>query len=124
MPEPEANGALVVLVVEDEFLLRYEIVSYLRNDGFLVLEARTAEQAVTLGLDGRVDVLLTDINLGGHGSGWDVADALRAAQPAVGVIYVSGHSDDKARRVKDSRFFRKPYRPHDILQACRGAGCT
>jgi CheY-like chemotaxis protein len=55
-----ANGSPVVLVVEDEFLVQYEIVQYLRNCGFVVLEARTAEQALAICRDGRcVDILVT-----------------------------------------------------------------
>jgi CheY-like chemotaxis protein len=120
-----ANGSPVVLVVEDEFLVRDWIVCHLRDCGFVVLEAGTAQEAITLGGDGPVDVLLTDINLSGQGTGWDVAEALRDAQPDVGVVYVSGNSVDKSRRVTGSLFFSKPYRQQDILQACRDvAACT
>jgi CheY-like chemotaxis protein len=75
---------LFVLVVEDEVLLRYEMVEYLRDSGCLLLEASTAKEAVAMCCDGNVlDVLLTDINLEGPGSGWDVADALRAVDPVL-----------------------------------------
>lgn len=116
------NGSapLVVLVVEDEFLLRYEIVEYLRNADCLVLETRTAAQAVAMCSNGQtVDVLLTDIDLDGPGSGWEIAEALRAAQPGAGVVYVSGNSADHSRCIASSLFFNKPYRASDILQACR-----
>jgi CheY-like chemotaxis protein len=122
-----ANGsnALVVLVVEDEFLVRYEAVQYLRECGCIVLEARTAEQAIAICRDGRrIDILLTDINLDGSGSGWDVAETFRSAQPSVGVVYVSGNSTDRSRRVTNSLFFEKPYRTADIAQACRGLAKT
>jgi len=116
-----ANGSnpLVVLVVEDELLLRYEAVEYLRRFGCIVLEARTAEQAEAICRDSkRVDVLLTDINLPDSGSGWDVAETFRAAHPRVGVVYVSGNSTDQSRRVIGSLFFEKPYRLADIARAC------
>jgi CheY-like chemotaxis protein len=122
MQKSSGNGfePLVVLVVEDEFLLRYDIAEYLRNSGCIVLEARTADQAVAMCREGEtMDVLLTDINLDGLGSGWDVAEALRAAKPGAGVVYVSGNSVDRSRRVAGSLFFNKPYRASDILQACR-----
>jgi CheY-like chemotaxis protein len=115
-----ANGsnALIVLVVEDEFLLRYEAV--LRDVGCIVLEARTAAQAEAICRDGgRVDVLLTDINLPDSGSGWDVADTFRAANPGIGVVYVSGNSPDRSRRVRGSLFFDKPYDVADIGKSCR-----
>lgn len=122
LEKSSGNGLepLIVLVVEDEFLLRYEIVEYLRKSGCLVLEARTAAQAVAMCRDTMtVGVLLTDINLDGPGSGWDVAEALRAVRPSAGVVYVSGNSVDHSRRVVGSRFFNKPCRASDLLQACR-----
>jgi CheY-like chemotaxis protein len=121
-----ANGtkSLVVLVVEDQFLMRYDIVQHLRNSGCIVLEARSAEQAVVICRSTGVDVLLTDVNLNGSGSGWDVAEALRAARPRIGVVYVSSKSVDQSRRVNDSHFFYKPYRVADIMQACRDVADT
>ena len=112
-------GRLVVLVVEDEFIVRHDIASYLRNCRCVVLEAGTAEEAIEISRDDTVDVLLTDIDLNGPLNGWDVAQTLRAVQPRVGVIYVSGNSVDPSRRVTESLFFSKPYRQADLLQACR-----
>jgi two-component system, response regulator PdtaR len=112
---------LVVLVVEDEFLLRLEIVDYLRNAGCVVFEAWSANEAIAMCRNGEpVDILVTDINLSGPGTGWEIADALRALQPGAGVIYVSGNSLDHSRRVVDSLFFKKPYSAQEILEACRG----
>lgn len=122
MEKLSENGSkpLVVLVVEDEFLLRYEIVEYLRNSGCLVLEARTAAQAMAMCCDNtRVGVLLTDINLDGPGSGWDVAETLRAVRPGAGVVYMSANSIDHSRRLVGSLFFNKPCRASELLQACR-----
>src|SRR5205823_2223283 len=113
------------LVVEDDLLLRCEMVEYLRESGCLVLEANTAKEAVAMCCDGNpLDVLFTDIQLDGPGSGWDVADALRAVRPAAGVVYVSGNSVDHSRRVARSLFFNKPYRASDILHACRDLAQT
>ncbi len=55
-----------------------------------------------------------DIGLDDSGSGWDVAETLRTAQPDIGVVYVSGNSVDRSRRVAGSLFFNKPYRLEDI----------
>jgi CheY-like chemotaxis protein len=90
---------LIVLVVEDEFLLRLEIVDYLRNAGCIVLEAWSANEAIAMCRNGEpVDILVTDINLRGPGTGWEIAEALRALQPGAGVIYGSGNSLDHSRR--------------------------
>jgi two-component system, response regulator PdtaR len=111
---------LVVLVVEDEVLLRLEIVDYLRNAGCIVLEAWSANEAIAMCRNGEpVDILVTDINLCGPRTGWEIAEALRALQPGAGVVYVSGNSVDHSRRVVGSLFFKKPYSALDILEACR-----
>lgn len=109
----------VVLVVEDEWLVREEIACQLRNAGWEVLEASTGEGAVDL-LEGkrRIDVLVTDIQLADYLSGWDVAEAFRAVRPDVPVIYASASAADRSRTVANSLFFSKPYKAATILAAC------
>jgi CheY-like chemotaxis protein len=111
----------VVLVVEDEWLVRAVIVDFLRANGCQVLEAATGEDAVSLidGKDQQLDVLFTDIRLGGQLNGWDVAEIFRKHRPAMRVLYASGYSIEPPRYVSDSEFFNKPYRPEDILKACK-----
>ncbi|MBX9592479.1 MAG: response regulator [Hyphomonadaceae bacterium] len=110
----------VVVVVEDEWLVRDDIVHELKAGGWEVLEASTAEGAIGLLHENRrIDILVTDIQLAGYLSGWDVAEAFRAAQPKMPVIYASGNTVDQSRAVIDSLFFRKPYRAAEILNACR-----
>jgi CheY-like chemotaxis protein len=111
--------SLHVLVVEDECMLRDDITSYLRDRGCAVDEADTAEQAIAMCAAGlTVDVLFTDIHLKGMTEGWEVAEAFRAARPAIGVLYASGNSADQSRCVSGSRFFTKPYDRCEILRAC------
>ena len=111
---------LVVLVVEDEALLLYSVAHALRNDGCLVLEARTGEEAIAhLDVAKRVDVVFTDIQLSGPLSGWDVADACRSSRHDMPVIYTSGNAADRRRAVAGSRFFDKPYDAALVVRACR-----
>ena len=86
------TGQPVVLVVEDDWLVRDFIVSHLRGAGWRTLETDSAEQAIAM-LNARqqIDILVTDIQLRGELTGWDVAEAFRAAQPTMPVIYVSGN---------------------------------
>lgn len=110
----------VILVVEDEWIVRETIAEALRGEGWSILEASTAEEAIALAQAGqRIDLVFTDIQLAGHLSGWDVAEQVRAVQADVPIIYASGNSIDRSRRVADSLFFDKPYRPDAILEACR-----
>ncbi len=119
----------VVLVVEDEWLVRAIIADYLRNNGCHVIEAGSGEEAVSL-IDGKdqqlkdqqLDVLFTDIRLGGELNGWDVAEVFREHRPDIRVLYASGHFIQPAREVSESQFFNKPYQSDDILEACRRKG--
>lgn len=109
----------VVLVVEDEWLVRDAIVQALRDAGWQVLEASKAEDAIALLRAGyNVDVVFTDIQLAGQLCGWDVAEQFRAVREDAPVIYASGNSADRSRRVAGSLFFNKPYQPAEIVEAC------
>jgi CheY-like chemotaxis protein len=122
MPVSAANGAQapVVLVVEDEFFVRCSISDCLRDAGYCVLETASGEEAIALCKSSRsIDMVFTDINLTGAASGWDVGECFRADRPNVPVLYTSGKSIDHGRCVPGSTFVAKPYRRHDILNACR-----
>jgi CheY-like chemotaxis protein len=111
-----------ILVVEDEWLLLDELARAFRDDGWVVLEAATGEAALALARESHIDALLTDIQLGGCVSGWDVAETVRTAHPATEVVHISGSAADHSRQVPASHFFRKPYRAAAILAACSGHG--
>ena len=65
-----------------------------------------------------IDVLFTDINLGGSVSGWAVAERFRMDRPDGVVLYTSANSVDPKRCCPDSVFVSKPYLHGDILSAC------
>lgn len=110
----------VALVVEDEWLLREQAAEALRCVGWVVLEAASAERALAFRDEGvRVDLVVTDIRLLGELNGWDVAEAFRADDPCIPVIYTSGDRGAQSRRVPGSIFLSKPYRQDTLLEACR-----
>ncbi len=112
--------APVVLVIEDELFLRLNIVSCLQEAGYAVVEATNGEEAIALCHSGTsIDVVFTDVNLGGYVSGWDVAECFRTVRPGVPVVYTSGRSLDAGRCVGGSTFVPKPYDESDILKACQ-----
>jgi CheY-like chemotaxis protein len=104
----------VLLVVEDDFLVRLTLVDALSDDGFSVIEAADATEALQL-IATRPDIeaMLTDINLPGGADGFALARAVRVLRPALPVVYVSGRYSaltmDKA--VEGSRFLAKPFTP-------------
>jgi CheY-like chemotaxis protein len=112
------GSARVVLVVEDEAIVRAAIVEEFRSLGWNVLEAASGEHALFLVTTNHIDVVFTDIQLAGMLSGWEVAEALRATSPHVPVLYTSGDACDPARQVAGSLFIGKPYEAGFILEAC------
>jgi CheY-like chemotaxis protein len=116
-----ANEAqvIVVLGVEDEIFVRFDVVSCLHEAGYIVVEAGSGEEAVALCNSGTsIDIVFTDINLGGSASGWDVAEYFRTVRPNVLVLYTSGKLIDPGRRVPGSVFVAKPYVHAEVLSAC------
>jgi CheY-like chemotaxis protein len=111
---------LVVLVVEDEWMVRDTLVEYLQGAGCRVLEAASGEDALSmLEREQAIDVLLTDIRLNGCVNGWEVGEAFRHKHAGKPVIYASGHSIEPPRQVPGSLFFNKPYSPAEIFDACQ-----
>ena len=111
----------IVLVCEDDPLVRMLIVDYLMDNGCEAIEAGSDADAVSFidGPEQRLDVLFTDIRLGGVLNGWDVAKIFPDRFPKVRVLYASGYSIEPRRDVSGSKFFSKPYLGDDILEACR-----
>lgn len=121
VPVSIANGVhrAVILVVEDEYLIRCDIADHLREAGYTVVETASGEEAIALCQSGMsIDIVFTDINLIGPASGWDVAERFRANQPNVSVLYTSGKAIDRGRCVPSSAFIAKPYQHDAIVGAC------
>ena len=110
----------IVLVVEDELLVREMIAEELRDAGFGVLEAGDGESAAGI-LNGkdRIDLLFTDIRLPGALDGWEIARLGRRARAALPVIYATGYTVDRAAEVEGSIFLNKPYLPSQIVATIR-----
>ena len=86
--------------------------------GCKVLHVNSAEAALSHLRNGhRIDLVITDIDLGGALNGWDLAESFRNAHPKIPVIYVSGNPFQPGRQVQDSVLVRKPFALADILKA-------
>jgi CheY-like chemotaxis protein len=103
------NSRTAILVVEDEPLPRMDLVDTLSNAGYEVLEASNAHEALGYLQNGqRVDVVITDIQLGDDLTGWDVAEKFRAAREDIPIIYTSGTASDRRRSVPEVSSFASP----------------
>jgi CheY-like chemotaxis protein len=108
----------IVLIVDDEPLLRMAAVDLVEEAGFRTIEASSADEAILL-LESRADirVLLTDIEMPGTMNGLLLAAAVRRRWPPIKIIIVSGRqSPGEADMPEGSAFFPKPY-VHDELRA-------
>jgi len=99
----------VVLIVEDDQLLRLLTVDIVEDAGFEVLQAVNADEAVAI-LEARSDIalLLTDIDMPGSMDGVKLAHAVRDRWPPIKIIVVSSRVTER-HLPTGSRFFRKPY---------------
>ena len=116
MEAQRASGT--VLVVDDDALLRLAIVDEFKRAGWSVLEAATGEGALVSAKDCVVDVLFTDIQLGGDLTGWDLAEALDRDHPGVLVIYASGTRPNLGRMLPGAQFVSKPYDMAAVVRSC------
>jgi DNA-binding NtrC family response regulator len=102
-PQPECRHAEAsrtrVLVVEDDLLVRSVAAKALKEAGFTVLSAASADDANFILAEEVIDVLFTDIDLGGL-DGCDLAHQALKAQPGLVVVLTSGRS----RRCHADRF--------------------
>jgi len=101
----------VVLIVEDEFLLRMDAVDMIAGAGFEVLEAANADQAIDI-LESRRDitVVFTDIQMPGSMDGLKLARAVRGRWPPIKIVATSGHLDVSETDLPEGgRFLPKPY---------------
>jgi CheY-like chemotaxis protein len=114
-----ASHIPVVLLVEDEWLVRMEIADALAEAGYRVVEMGSGEAALDYVASGAaIDLLLTDIRLTGAKTGWDIAESCRIHYPGVAVIYASANSVDTARMVEGSVFVGKPSRTEALIATC------
>jgi CheY-like chemotaxis protein len=111
----------VVLVVEDEPLLRMLAVEVVEEAGFIAIEARDADEAVTL-LESRRDItlLFTDINMPGSMDGLKLAHAVRDRWPPIKILVVSGKQQLQLSDLpSNSCFVGKPYQASALVEELR-----
>ena len=104
-----------VLLVDDEPGIRTLVRSVLARDGYSVLSASSAEDALALADErsASIQVLLTDVCMPGMG-GLELAGKLARRFPHIKPIFMSGSFN--ADSVGDTPFLRKPFSMHELLQ--------
>lgn len=113
----------VVLIVEDEFILRLHAVALIREAGFETVEAPSAEDAIVL-LETRLDIriVFTDITLPGM-DGLRLAAAIRDRWPPIELVLTSGDVLPKPEDLPARGFFlSKPYDGKELVRTLRSFG--
>jgi signal transduction histidine kinase len=91
---PGPRGRETILLAEDEDAVRALVRQVLESHGYTVIEARDGTEALGLGQQHRIDLLLTDVVMPGLGGG-ALAQQLAVARPGVAVLYMSGYAGDQ-----------------------------
>src|ERR1700754_2035217 len=107
----------LVLVVEDEPLLRMTTVDIVEEAGFPTLEAANAKQAIQL-LENRPDIriILSDIDMPPGMNGMALVAMVRRRWPPIAIILVSGHVVAAEVDIPDGgKFFSKPFHPAELV---------
>lgn len=111
----------VILVVEDEMLLRMRAVDMVEDAGYTPVEAVDADEAVAI-LESRSDIalLLTDVQMPGSMDGLALAHSVHKRWPPIKIILVSGQLRLSVSDIPpDSRFFGKPLEAKEMIAEMR-----
>ena len=111
------NATPVVLVVEDEPLVRMAAADMVETLGFTALQAADASEALSVLERGeRVDILFTDVGLPGM-RGPALAAAARKLRPDLKVVFASGYGEtEEARAIPDAAHLGKPYQHSQLAE--------
>ena len=115
---------LTILVVEDEALINISTSESLLLEGYTVLSAHNADEAIRL-LEARPDirVIFTDIDMPGSMDGLKLAAAVRDRWPPVHIIVTSGkQTPRKTDMPEGATFLSKPYRHDTLFKAIQSYG--
>ena len=115
------RSAPVILIVEDEFLLRLDSAETIESAGFEVIQAANADEAIAI-LKSRPDihVVFTDIQMPGSMDGLKLALFVRDRWPPIKIVATSGHvTVDEDDLPDGSVFLPKPYHGAEVVATLR-----
>jgi CheY-like chemotaxis protein len=120
-PRGQAPARPVVLLVEDEPLVRTIQVEILREAGFWVVEAGDADEAFeALRRRPEIRVVVTDVDMPGSLDGFEFARLVSQGWPAAGILVISGKTEPYAGDMPPRAIFAaKPVRPAALVNRIR-----
>ena len=116
------GGGQSILVVEDEERVRTLVVTNLTQLGYRVMEAESGPAALAIAAEHpRFDLLLTDVMMRGGMSGKQLSDTLRAKQPDLRTLFMSGYAANSiihhGRVDPGVNLIQKPFGRKDLAAA-------
>jgi CheY-like chemotaxis protein len=119
LPGPGAVGQPVILLVEDDVLVRLATAELLRDEGYVVLEAVNAGEALALLETGHpLDLLISDIRMPGRMNGLELCSSVKRLRANLPVMLFSSHLPDEESHCADA-FLAKPYQPRNLFDLVR-----
>ena len=115
------EGAVKIILVEDEALIALFVQEALEAEGFEVESfnnAKAAEEAIGRDIE-TASGLVTDVRLGTGPTGWELARLAREASPNLPIVYISGDSaiEHSAQGVPDSLMIQQPFVGAQVVTA-------
>jgi len=118
---PECDGERTcILVVEDELLIRLMLSDGLREQGYHVIEACNADEALIVLETAVPDLIISDVRMPGSVDGMGLLARVRETLPMLPVIITSGHlQSNLAIADGATQFIGKPYAMELVIDAVR-----
>jgi len=110
-------------LIEDDAMVRSLAATFLRRNGYVVLEADSGSTGLAMAQtqQGRLDLLLTDMILPDQ-SGEKIAKQIQANHPETAVLFISGYGDSRSRTGQEKsqpRLLQKPFTGSELLMTVR-----
>lgn len=117
--EGQAERQPLVLLVEDEIIIRLAAADMLREQGFAVLEAVDAAEALSLlQANESIDLVITDVRMPGEMNGVALTREVKKHWPNLPVAIISGHLPPDEAHEAD-HFLRKPVTSEQLAQVAK-----
>jgi signal transduction histidine kinase len=126
LPEPTRQGHEIILVVEDDPLVRTYVLAQISSLGYRTLSASNGPEALNvLRSSEPIDLLFTDIIMPGSINGRELSIEALKLRPDLKVLFTSGYTenaiDHDGRLDQGVQLLRKPYRRSDLANMIRAA---
>jgi len=119
MLQEQSSAAPVVLIVENDVLLRLVTASNLRDAGFEIIEAANCAEALRVLDRIPVDVLFSDIDMPGNLDGLALAQWVHRSQADTRIVLTSGAARTPGDVKEYASFLPKPYAEKDVERLLR-----